>query len=69
MPGKESNTRPLSSHKMFGRSDTFGRDPRTLMHTRLYSKEWEKKNDIGPGPAAYSAMDDAGSASKKALKR
>ena len=39
------------------------------MHTRLYSKEWEKSHELGPGPAAYSAMDDAGSASKKSLKR
>ena len=54
---------------MFGRGETFGQEQRTLMHTRLYSKEWEKKNELGPGPAAYSKLDDAGSASKKSLKR
>lgn len=48
----------------FCTKETIGNSERTLNHTRLYSREWDKsnKNSIGPGPAAYSALYDDGSA-------
>ena len=62
--GVNGTDRPLSSHKTFGLGRTFGNDPRTLNHTRQYSKEWSRKdkNKLGPGPAAYAGVYDQGSA-------